>query len=258
MLGFARAQVFGRCGGMALHYLSAIVTGQVKELGPAGRQHLRFWPKHLSTAPPRQVRARDGRRPALIYTDGSEETEGVGIETVLLDPETSIPNDFMIGQPSKNGVEPNPGREAFGGMVPEVIVESWKSTGKKSRVIHQAELLPAKLALDLWAPRLEGRRVIVFIDNAAAEGALVRGASASEPSAQIVGRFWETATRFTLDVWIARVPSKSNPADGPSRGDWEWTDRWGFARVVPNSWSSRRNGGRTQDQERSETQQKRR
>jgi len=173
----------------------------------------------------------------LIYTDGSEEPEGVGIGAALLDPETSDANDFMIGHPSKNGMEPNPGREAFGGMVPEVIVRTWKTMSNKTRVIHQAELLPAKLALDLWAPRLEGRRVIVFIDNAAAEGALVRGASSSEPSARIVGRFWETATRHALDIWIARVPSKSNPADGPSRNDWEWTDRWGFKRVAPNSWS---------------------
>jgi len=155
----------------------------------------------------------------------------------LLDPEVSDIADFLAGSPSNDRTGRDLGRETFGGMLPQHVVDGWKKRSGRTRVIHQAELLPAKLSLDLWAQRLAGRRVIIFIDNAAAEGSLVKGASTSEASAQIVGRFWETATRAMMDIWIARVPSKSNPADGPSRNDWSWTERWGFTQVAPRSWA---------------------
>jgi len=172
-----------------------------------------------------------------VYTDGAEEPEGVSIGATLLDPELSDVSDFMRGVPRNSAGAHDVGREVFGGMVPQKVVDYWKKLNDRTRVIHQAELLPAKLALELWADRLAGRRVIVFIDNAAAEGALVKGASTSEASASIVGQFWEMATKATMDIWIARVPSRSNPADGPSREDWAWSSRWGFTRVSPKSWA---------------------
>ena len=60
---------------------------------------------------------------------------------------------------------------------------------------------------------------------------LSKGYSAQVDSAAIVGHFWLLAASLKLDVYIDRVESKSNIADGPSRNEFalvellgaEWT-----------------------------------
>ena len=81
----------------------------------------------------------------------------------------------------------------------------------------QAELLPIAMAQELWGKWLRGRRALVFVDNDAARHAIIRGASPSGPSALLVEHFWTAESELGAYSWIERVPSPSNPADGPSR-----------------------------------------
>ena len=249
VLGFSRAQCFGRMGSMALHYLSRIAAETTTVITDAGASHLRFWPDYLKTASPREIVARDFRRPALIFTDGSEEGEGadveVGVGGVLVDPERTDIADFLGERRAKNRrmAEGTSGRQAFGGRVRDDLVRRWKTIGGHSKTIHQAELLPVGMALDLWADMLAGRKVIVFVDNEAARGSIVKGASRSEPSAQIVNYIWEKAVESHIHLWIDRVPSPSNPADGPSRSDWAWLNLHGFERQGHASLSGEVKGG---------------
>ena len=92
--------------------------------------------------------------------------------------------------------------------------------GARDRLIRQAELYPALLAVTAWGGLLAGRRVIAFVDNDAARGAFLKGASANRASAGIAHEFWAEAARREAYLWVERVPLQSNPADGPSRGDW--------------------------------------
>ena len=101
-------------------------------------EHLWFWPRYFTNAPPRTLNFEDARPPALIFTDGAEENGVVGVGGVLLD-ESVIGNEF------------------FGGVVGDTIVEAWMKAGEKRRVIHQTEVYPAAIAMDLWASRLRGR-----------------------------------------------------------------------------------------------------
>ena len=89
--------------------------------------------------------------------------------------------------------------------------------GTRRQLVGQAEILPVLLAQELWGQYLKGRRVIVFIDNDAARHAIIRGASPSGPSAVLVGLFWANEARLGSFCWVERVPTHSNPADGPSR-----------------------------------------
>ena len=73
------------------------------------------------------------------------------------------------------------------------------------------------MAQELWAEWLRGRRALIFVDNDAARHAIIRGASPSGPSALLVEQFWSAEARLGAFSWIERVPSPSNPADGPSR-----------------------------------------
>ena len=78
-------------------------------------------------------------------------------------------------------------------------------------------LPPSPLALNAWSRAPFDREVLLFIDNDAAASALVRGYSPRQDSCAPVGDFWlAAATSSKLSVYIDRVESKSNPADGPS------------------------------------------
>ena len=86
-------------------------------------------------------------------------------------------------------------------------------------MIGLVELYAVAVALQHWRGILAGRRVLLFVDNWPVIDVLIRGSSS-------VGT-WRDLLQFMEDnqceeppfLWVARVPSKSNPADGPSRGD---------------------------------------
>ena len=216
VLGWARAQCFGRCGAVAVHILAQVVSGKLAVLDGAARAHLDFWPIHLRKAQPRIITVGDMRRPALIFTDGSEveveERKEVGVGAMLID---------------DGGV----GREAFGGLVSDSIIKQWIKDGPGKKVIHQAEVYPVLLCALAWGRQLAGRRILVFVDNDAARTAVIKGDTRSLASARITHQFWERAATHEWYPWIDRVPSKSNPADGPSRGVWDEVERMGARRI---------------------------
>ena len=81
----------------------------------------------------------------------------------------------------------------------------------------QLEILACPIALNTWPTILHNRQVLLFIDNDAAAACLVRGYSPGQDSCALVGDFWLAASSSRLSVYIDRVESKSNLADGPSR-----------------------------------------
>ena len=125
--------------------------------------------------------------------------------------------------------------EYFGGKIAEELVHDWRREGRVRKVIHQAEVFPAVAAVQCWGKSAVGRRVILYVDNDAALGALVKGTSGSKPSAALVSRFWETVAAHGLFLWADRVPSAANPADAPSRGRCDELRRRGFEEVSPEA-----------------------
>ena len=85
----------------------------------------------------------------------------------------------------------------------------------------QLELLAAPFAFSTWADRLMNRSVLLWIDNDAAAASLVKGYSLKGDNAEIVGEFWILVASLRSHVYIDRVESKNNIADGPSRDDYE-------------------------------------
>ena len=122
--------------------------------------------------------------------------------------------------------------QGFGIEVPAEYVEDWKRGGVK-QVIGQTELWPALLSKLTWHGRLKGRRVVFWIDNDSARYALIKQGSPSAASSKIL---WSIAS---VDVvlqpvqWFARVASKSNPADAPSRLCFPFLQKIGGLRVSP-------------------------
>ena len=167
---------------------------------------------------PRTLLLRDHRPPVLLWVDGSEELAGVAGGAVV-DDRTSVAEYFLFD-------------------VSAELVEAWKCENGVSKVIHQAELLPVVVALSTWGAAVNGRRVIAFVDSDAARAALVNGHSGSPASARLVGAAWALAQEYGVYLWVDRVPSPSNVADGPSRGQVLSAERMGFVRtraVFPSS-----------------------
>ena len=82
----------------------------------------------------------------------------------------------------------------------------------------------------LWGRDLKGEAVIVFMDNDAATGSVVRGYSNAPDLAWIAAKIWDLALYWAISLWLERVDSSSNPADEPSR------NQWGLARRGCRQW----------------------
>ena len=100
----------------------------------------------------------------------------------------------------------------------------------------QLELLAAPFAFSTWQDRIQNRSLILFIDNDSAAASLVKGYSPKVDSGAIVGEFWLLAAQLRVHVYIDRVESKSNLADGPSRNQFDEIKGLG------GSWTSPRTG----------------
>ena len=169
-------------------------------------------------AKPCTITVGDTRPPILIFTDGAHEEEVTGDGGIMIDPHTCE----VAG---------------FGRNMRKRLKERLSMKGKKKQIIGQAELYPALCARRLWKEKIKGRDVIHFVDNDAARFALIKGSPPCLESAWLVQSFWTDESETNCRSWIARVPSRSNIADGPSRDDgaesekifpniqWlEWTD----------------------------------
>ncbi|CAE7492473.1 unnamed protein product [Symbiodinium sp. CCMP2592] len=105
-----------------------------------------------------------------------------------------------------------------GGRIPKTLVEFWKLDSPE-QVIAQAEAFAVVLAREAFRNFIHGRRTIYFIDNEGAREVLIKGASKSRTLLLLGARFFEMENLDQSLTWLERVPSASNVADGPSRGE---------------------------------------
>lgn len=103
--------------------------------------------------------------------------------------------------------------------IPKEMVELFEQLRKKDTYIAQFELVATVVVMlslpDEW---LRGYPVELWVDNAGAIGALIKGYSGKPECARIVNMFHFTVAKSGIaSLWIDYVPSESNPADIPSR-----------------------------------------
>ena len=96
-------------------------------------------------------------------------------------------------------------------------MEVYSPRKPKTHPVFFAELLPILAAFHTWQSSIEGRDVIVFTDNEAARHAFIKGYSPLMLGAEVLACAWLQAASVSASPWFARVPTGSNPADGPSR-----------------------------------------
>jgi hypothetical protein len=99
-------------------------------------------------------------------------------------------------------------------------VPSWlpKLLAPRKTQIFVYETLMVLAAFHVFVRQLQGRRVLVFIDNTSALGAIKKGSSSSTDVHALVGLLWLRLAAQRIWAVFRWVPSKLNLADPPSRG----------------------------------------
>ena len=139
---------------------------------------------------------------------------------------------FVVWVPSTAGPG---GYLAFadGAASPEVIAAVRKLREQKTLI------MPLE-AMSMGAPyfcaeilgSIEGRDVLHFADNTAANSGVVRGYSAAADLARIAGAMHDQWSILGIDPWVEYVSSASNLADLPSRCEYSWLLKHGARRVT--------------------------
>ena len=203
-LQFAEHQISGRVGMLAmadLRVLEKSVAGSWRLDGTAiaAFENLR---RRLKQSVPRVLRVRDGEKPVLVFIDGAcEFLEDGSYEATV------------------GGIlySPNGTSECFGGRVDGGLVSNWRS--HKDHIIGLVELNAVVLARSHWRSVVGGRKVKYFLDNIAAMRVLIKGSSKDVSWRKLLLLFENFESECSSRCWFARVPSKSNVADGPSRSE---------------------------------------
>eukprot|EP00435_Cladocopium_sp_Y103_P073420 s164_g43.t1 len=201
--GFLCSTLFGkvgRCCTAAIRHRQYSSPFQ-RLLTPAIHLSLQLMKQFLTHCPSRELKLQH-ESPILMYTDASDvpgRTPQRLLGAVLYDPlDSSLSFTAWPVSPA--------------------LVSRWLP---KSSFMGQLELLAAPFAFSTWQDRIRNRSILLFIDNDAAGASLVRGYSPKQDSGEIVGQFWLLAAELKTHVYIDRVESKSNIADGPSRNQFD-------------------------------------
>ena len=210
-LGFAMTSVFGRGCTLGIRFLSKAAAG--KDNLALTNEHkealgsIRFFLEHSR---PRSISLTDDKVPILVFTDAAAQDQSASYGILFIDKQVRL---------------------IAGSSIPQALVQKWlKEVG--SQIICQAELYPILLAKLVWNKQMSGRRVLFFIDNEPSRFALIKAESDSGTSRKIIKQFYMFESCEPSVMWFARVPSLSNPADLPSRGDVQLAARMFSAQIT--------------------------
>ena len=207
ILQYAERQIYGCTAGQVVRVIRAhgLSSSGLTNLSDVIVTALQWIGSRLLEAPDRRFLAVDPRKPLLVFTDGAVEGDVATFGAMMWDPEDSA-------------------CEQFGDHIPDEVARAWRDEGSK-QIIHQTELWPAAIARHQWASRMINRRVLFFIDNDAARVAIIKGSSSNVHSDRLVWIFHGFDVELQCRLWVARVPSHSNPGDHPSRLDFVTNER---------------------------------
>ena len=81
---------------------------------------------------------------------------------------------------------------------------------------------------------------MLFVDNNPALCSLVKGYSPAVDASELIGQFWIDIASLGVGLFVDRVESGSNLADGPSRRDLALLEKLGSRQVeLDMTWCSR-------------------
>ena len=199
---FADSQIFGRAGKKCMKVLSLAAIRGWRKFSAFDLSCIEKFIFLLKSGPPREIRSSSWEQ-ICIFTDACYEADAKdwksGIGGVCFDADGSMSQFFSV--------------QLF-----EDDLERLGANHKK-QVIFEAETLAAVVAFMLWSWKFSSKRCHLFVDNDGTKFSLISGSSENETVGELVEKFTEFELKQHCYLWISRVPSFSNIADPPSRGD---------------------------------------
>ena len=202
-LQFAESQTYGRAVSLHMKVVRQRACG--KQAGMHISEDMlaefRWATEFLRNDHPRILRANTSRTKLVVFTDaaleGNSDAGSVGMVALWI----------------VNGKVEN--KYFFSERVPDSTMRLMQSNTKK--VIAGLELLAGIVSIYILRQiHVEGR-TFLFVDNEAARASAISMNSSVETHCRLLKFLSLLAEAKSLFLWIARVPSASNPADDPSR-----------------------------------------
>ena len=155
----------------------------------------------LSNNKPKLFVWSDPLQPIVVFTDGASEGDHTTntshtVGAILIDPVSKV-------------------RHVLDGLVHQTLVNLWCSH-VGSKFICQVEAYPVLCIMCQYARLFAHRRILFFLDNDASRHAFIKCTSQSRSMQALAYAFHQL--NIQCKPWFARVPTESNPADLPSRG----------------------------------------
>ncbi|CAK9028471.1 unnamed protein product [Durusdinium trenchii] len=201
---FAEAQLFGRTAKRCVKVLSSFTEHRRSLLSAKEKAFLELFRAYLVSSRPRELRALNSS-PTLIFTDACYESDArswkCGLGGVMISSNRAQVEFFSLELSDEQ-------REVLGER-------------SKKQIIFETETLAAVLAFSFWSAVIGNSRTVIFVDNEGSKFALLKGVSDNLCVDCLAMIFAEQEARLSLSPWLSRVPSHSNIADPPSRGDLE-------------------------------------
>ena len=216
---FADGQLFGRLGRLCMRAVTNhAFPFKGSRLGEATRDALRRFTIFLKFSEPRVLQLTSDNV-WKIFTDACYEPHSptwvCGLGGVLVDPFGNLKEYFSIQLNERQ-------RHDLGANV-------------KKTIIFEAELLALVLAFSVWRRYLPASALVCFIDNNSARDVAISGTGRNAVASSLVEFMLKLEMSLNLTPWYARVPTTSNVADEPSRGDVEALDTEGILAIRPES-----------------------
>ena len=224
---FVESQLLGRAGKLALAQLRHLEfsTEPSVKFGPEEIEALKILETRYVNAIPRKISTSREELPILLFTDGACE---------MVDDRLLATVGAVMYIPGKNECL------AFGCEVDPDMLQYWEDSGKVHPVAL-TELYAVCLARSTWSEFLNGRRVIIFIDNQGTLDACIKCYSREQCMQNLLLHYERLDSCLPMLGWYARVPSKSNIGDLPSRGEWDELSKIvKYVRVSPSCFASKK------------------
>lgn len=210
---FADAQIYGRTGRRCLAVLGAFAEGKKVALSHKDRLFLGLFRNLLRSNVPRELCAPSNSN-VVMFTDACYEIDS---------------RDIVCGV---GGVLHAPcGSKQFFSLA--LTAEQCRSLGseRKKQLIFEAETLAALIAVKVWSSFMSNQKCLLFVDNEGTKFSLLKGFNENVIVDKLAELFVCLESELHSYTWLCRVPSLSNVADAPSRGDLTWVTQHGSVDV---------------------------
>jgi hypothetical protein len=204
-LQFMESQTFGRVAKALFRNLFYGKTDGVL-ISEVERRTIVALISWLNTAEPRWISPSVFSAPVLVFSDGACEPGSQSRPLVTCGALIINPNETSL----------TGSRQLFGFEVRKDLTDLWMKSGKR-QLVTEAELYAFYSAIYNWRSSIARSRCLFFIDSEPAFFAILRGTSDVDPCAEIVHAIHRLLYSLNCFPWFVRIPSKSNPADLPSR-----------------------------------------